>query len=181
MWRLQIVVRSRRQWFLGCHGGQRTTLSGWWRFSRRTFKGSYFQESRIIVHSNDVRFATVVEQVGGYFLLWSFWQRRWYHALRVIFSVFPTGRACCDHVFYFFANTRPPNWLTGSITTFSSPLVTCVDFIQRVQTKRWRDDNSWAFHQETSLERNTSSFWPKDLKCWVQFWLVRPSLSADFL
>ena len=44
-------------------------------FSRRTFKGSYFEESRIIVRNNDVRFTTVVEQVGGYFLPWSFWQR----------------------------------------------------------------------------------------------------------
>ena len=46
-------------------------------FSRRTFKGSYFEESRIIVRNIDVRFTTVVEQVGGYFLPWSFWQRSW--------------------------------------------------------------------------------------------------------
>ena len=44
-------------------------------FSGRTFKGSYFEESRIIVHNNDVSFATVVEQVGGYFLPCSFWQK----------------------------------------------------------------------------------------------------------
>ena len=181
MWRLQIGVRCRRQWFLECHGGRRTTLSGWCVFSRRTFKEIYFEESRIILYNNDVRFATVVEQVGGYFLPWSFCQRSCYHGLCVVFSVFATGWACCDHLFYLFANTRPPHWLTGSIATFANPLVTCVDWIQHVQTKRWRNDKSWVFHQETSLERNTSSFWPKGLKCWVPFWLVRPSFSAEFL
>ena len=77
--------------------------------SRRTFKGSYFEESLIIVHNNDVCFATVVEQVGGYLLPWSFWQRSWYHWLCMVFSVFATGRACCDHVLYLVAKTRPPN------------------------------------------------------------------------
>ena len=78
-------------------------------FSRRTFKGSYFEESRIILCNNDVRFATVVEQVGGYFLPLSFWQRRWCYELCVFFSVFATGWASCDHVLYLFANTRPTN------------------------------------------------------------------------
>ena len=78
-------------------------------FSFRTFKESYFEESRIIVVNNDVRFATVVEQVGGYFLPWSFSQRSWYHELCVFFPVFATGWARCDHFLYLFANTRPPN------------------------------------------------------------------------
>mgnify|MGYP000332635868 CR=1 FL=1 len=78
-------------------------------FSRRTFKGSYFEESRIILCNNDVRFATVVEQVGGYFLPLSFWQRRWCYELCVSFSVFATGWASCDHVLYLIANARPTN------------------------------------------------------------------------
>ena len=56
-------------------------------------------------------------------------------ALRVFFGVC-NSLGMLDHLFYLFANTRPPNWLTGSIATFANPLVTCVDFIQRVQTKR---------------------------------------------
>ena len=78
-------------------------------FSRRTFKESYFEESGIIVQNNDARFSVVVEKIGGYFLPWFFWQRSWYHGLRLFFSVFARVWACCDRIFYLFANTRPPN------------------------------------------------------------------------
>ena len=76
-------------------------------------RGSISKNLGIIVYNNDVRFATVVEQVGGYFLPWSFWQRSCYHGLCVVFSVFAAVWACCGHLFYLFANTRPPKWLHG--------------------------------------------------------------------
>lgn len=85
------------------------------------------------------------------------------------FSVFATGRACCDHVFHLFAKTRPPNWLTVSFVTFADSLVTCMDFIQCVQMKGWRNDKSRVFYQETSLECNRGLFWPKALSTEFNF------------
>ena len=179
MWRLQIGVHCRRQWFLGCHGDRKTTLSGWWRSQSSYFSGELFRRTS---NNSPQQWCTFWHRVRtGRWLLFAMVFLAEDHGLCGVSGLFATGRACCDHVFYLFANTRPPNWLTGSIATFANPLVTCVDFIQRVQTKRWRNDKSLVFHQETSLERNTSSFWPKGLKCWVQFWLVRPSFSAEFL
>ena len=145
-----------------------------------TLKGSYVEESRIIVHDNDVCLAIVVEQVSGYLLPWSLWQKGWYHRLCMVLSVFARGRACCDHVFDLFADTRPPNWLTGSFATFADSLVARVDFIQHVQTKGWGNE-PWVFYQESSLERNKSSLWPICINFWVQLWLVRPSFGAELL
>ena len=143
--------------------------------------GGYFEDSHIIVHNHDVCLGIVLEQVGGYLLPWSLWQRSWYHGICMVLSVFATGRASCDHVFSLFAETRPPYWIMDYFATFADSLVTCMDFIQYIQAKGWGNVKSWVFPEETSLEHNRSSFWPKGNKCWVQLWVVRPSFSTELL